>query len=99
MKVTNIKKGKREQVFELLDKQGYILDQDLFKICPDENWLCNAQEHIRAWDKLKKDREFFKDKKIVEKKKGYRSHLVRLEGMKQDSYYKVGKEFYNEILA
>lgn len=44
-----------------------------------------------------KDREFFKNEKIIEKKKGHRCHLVRCEGMKEDAYYKVGKQFYKEV--
>lgn len=95
MKIKNYKKNKQEQIFEILDKQGYILDNQTLKIFGDENGLYNVHEHIRIWKKLKSDEAFFKDKKIVEKKKGHRSHLIRLEG--EEGYYKVGKEYFNSI--
>lgn len=96
MKILNTKLTKRQQVFEILDKKGYILDDQTSKIF-GENKLWCVSEHIRIWKKLQTDRNFFKDVKIVEKKKGYRCHLVRTKNMKDGQYYKVGKEFYNEI--
>lgn len=95
MKIQNIKKTKYEQVAEILDKQGYITDSETVKIFGIEGGLYNVHEHVRIWKKLRADKEFFADKKIVEKRKGHRCHLVRVEG--QDSYYKVGKQFYNSI--
>lgn len=93
MKVMNVKKGKQEQVFEILDKQGYILDNQTAKIFGGDK-LYRVYEHIRIWEKLKQDREFFKDKKIYEKRKGHRCHLVRISS---EHWYKVGKEFFNEV--
>lgn len=95
-KILNITKGKFQKVYELLDKQGYITDQQACEIWGDEDGVYKVEEHKRIWRKLNADRDFFKDKKIVEKKKGYRCHLVRLENM--DSWYKVGKEFFSEIV-
>lgn len=95
MKIQNIKKTKYEQVAEILDKQGYITDSETFKIYGNESDLYKVREHVRIWKKLQADKQFFADKKIVEKQKGHRCHLVRVEG--QDSYYKVGKQFYNSI--
>jgi hypothetical protein len=95
MRILNTKKTKYEQVAEILDKQGYILDDQTAKIFGNDK-IYAVSEHIRIWKKLKSDREFFALVKIVEKKKGYRSHLVRLEG--QNHYYKVGKEFYNTVV-
>lgn len=98
MKTLNIKKTKFEQVSEILDKDGYISDSQLVKIWGNESGIYKAFEHIRIHKKLQSDRQFFADKKIVEKVKGHRSHLVRVEGQPDGEYYKVGKEFYNEIL-
>ena len=89
-------KTKREQVFEILDKQGYILDDQTAKIFGEEKLWC-VHEHVRIWKKLKADKEFFADKKIIEKHKVYRAHLVRVEGQQEGSYYKVCKEFFNMI--
>lgn len=96
MKIANIKKTKREQVFEILDKQGYILDAQTVKIFGEERLWC-VSEHIRIWKKLNADRAFFKDKKVIEKHKGHRCHLVRVEGQEKHKMYKVGKEFFNEV--
>lgn len=98
MKLQNIIKTKYEQVSEILDRDGYISDSQLFKIWGDESGIYKAQEHIRRWKKLQSDRGFFTDKTIIEKKKGHRCHLVRIENQKDDSWYKVGKDFYKEIL-
>ena len=95
MKTENYKKTKREQVFEILNKQKYIMDRETAKIFGDKLWRVN--EHIRIWKKLREDKQFFADKKIVEKRKGHRCHLVRVEGQEEGSYYKVGKEFFNTI--
>jgi len=92
----NITKGKREQVFEILDKQGYILDDQTCKIF-GESGLYRVHEHVRIWKRLKKDRDFFSQVQISEKKKAHRCHLVRIATMPEGQYYKVGKEFYNSI--
>ena len=97
MKILNYKKTKGQQVFEMLDKFGYISDTQTAKIFGESQLYC-VSEHMRIWKKLKSEQEFFADKKIIEKKKGYRSHLVRTEGQKENEYYKVGKEFYNLCL-
>lgn len=95
MKIQNYKKGKQQKVFEILDIQGYILDDQSAKIFGNDG-LYKVYEHIRIWKKLQSDREFFKDKKILSVKKGYRSHLAEIT---PERYYKIGKEFYNECLA
>jgi hypothetical protein len=100
MKIINYKKSKKEQVFEILDKQGYILDKEVYKIF-GEMGLYKIHEYLRIWKKLKADREFFKDKVIVAKEKGHRMHLVKIKHNEQkeldNEFYKVGKEFWNEI--
>jgi len=96
MIIKNYKKGKQERIFEILDKQGYILDQQTVDIFGDESGVYKVLEHTRIWKKLKADREFFKDKKIVEKAKLHRLHSVRLEN--ETMFYKVGKEFFNEVI-
>lgn len=98
MNIQPIKKTKHQQVAELLEKEGYISDSQTVKIWGNETGIYRVYEHIRIWKKLQADRNFFANKKIIEKKKGYRSHLVRIEGQEKGSYYKVGKEFFNEVL-
>ena len=48
------KKTKREQVYEILDSQGYILDNQTAKIF-GENWTTVA-EYTRAWKRLHADK-------------------------------------------
>lgn len=97
MEILNTKKTKYEQVAEILDKQGYILDDQTAKIFGNDRIYC-VSEHVRKWKKLQSDRNIFSTKKIVEKKKGYRCHLVRTEDMAINSYFRVGKEFWNEVV-
>jgi ribosomal protein S8 len=97
MEKVNYKKSKYQQVAEIMEKGGYISDTQLTKIWGDESGISKASEHIRIWKKLKSDRDFFADKKILEKHKGHRSHLVRIEGQPEGQYYKVGRQFYESI--
>jgi hypothetical protein len=97
MNLLNIKKTKYEQITEIMDKDGYVSDTQLAKIWGNETGIYKASEHIRKYKKLKRDREFFSDKNIIEKKKGHRSHLVRTDDIGDNQFYKVGKEFFNEI--
>ena len=90
-------KSKYEQIAEILNRQGYILDDQAAKIFGND-CIYKVLEHERIWKKFNQDKEWFKDKKIIEKKKGYRCHLVRTIDMRKDSYIKVGKEFYNSIV-
>lgn len=95
--IKNINKTKFEQIGELIEKNGHVLDSELFKIWGDETGLYKAQEHIRRYKKLQADRNFFSDKKIIEKRKSYRCHIVRIEGQEEHQGYKIGKDFYKEI--
>ena len=96
MKQKNIKKTKYEQISEILNNNsGYLTDKEAVKIYGSESGIYKVLEHIRIWKKLQSDKRFFADKKIIEKQKGHKCHLVRVEG--QDLYYKVGKEFYKSI--
>lgn len=96
--ISSIKKTKYQQIAEVLERrEGFISDQDIYNIYDCEDGLWKAQEHIRIWKKLQADRKFFKDKRIIEKEKGHRCHLVRIEGQNDGSFYKVGKQFYNEV--
>jgi ribosomal protein S8 len=97
MKVLNLKKTKYEQVAEILDKEGYLSDTNAFKIWGSEEGIYKQSEHVRIWRKLQQDRNSFSDRKVVELKKGHRSHLVRFEGMGENQYYKIGKEYFKEL--
>jgi len=96
MKIKEYKKTKYQQVAEILEKQGYINDDQSAKIFGDDKLYC-VSEHIRKWKRLKKDQEYFADKKIVAKQKGHRCHLVRIDTEPENSWYKVRKEFYETI--
>lgn len=96
MKIKDYKKTKFQQVAEILEKQGHITDSQSAKIFGENRLYC-VTEHVRKWKRLKSDRDFFKGKKIVEKTKGHRCHLVRLDTEPANSWYKVGKEFYQEL--
>lgn len=98
-KYLNTKKTKYERVAEILDKDGYLSDTKACKIWGNEEGVYKCLEHIRIWKKLQSDREYFKNVKIIEKKKGHRCHLIKIEGLGENSYYKVGKEFYKECIV
>lgn len=93
-----MKKTKYQQIAEILENNGYISDTQTVKIYGDESGIYKVFEHIRKWKRLQKDRNFFADKKIIDKTKGRRCHLVRVGSLEENQYYKVGKEFWNEIV-
>lgn len=90
-----MKKTKKQLIFEILDKQGYILDHQTVDIFGDESGVWKVCEYVRMWKRLQSDTDFFKDKKIIEKVKSGRHHLVRTDP--KAGFYKVGKEFYETI--
>lgn len=94
MKIEPRIKTKRQQVFEILDKKGFILDDEAVKILGNEN-LCNISEYVRMWKAYTRDVEYFENKEIVEKHKSYRKHLVRLKGC--DSWLAVSKQFFDTV--
>lgn len=90
---------KKQKCFELLDKQNYILDQQAFEIFGGEEGMYLVYPYKNMWRKLQADKNFFKDKIIVEKRKSYRCHLVRVKGMEENAGYKVGKDFYDTVVV
>jgi len=95
VKIINKNKTKKQKIFEVLDKQGYILDEQTVDIFGDESGVWKVWEYVRMWKRLNQDKNFFKAFVVIEKSRGHRSHLVRVQG--QESWYKVGKEFYETI--
>ena len=97
MERPNTKKTKYQQIAEIIEKEGYLSDSQAFKIYGDESGIYKSLEYLRKWKRLQSDKAFFGDKKIIAKRKGYRSHLIQIKGMKEGAWYKVGKEFYDTI--
>lgn len=89
--IINPRKTKKSQVFEILDKQGYILDDQSAKIFGIED-IYRVHEYERMWKALKSDKEFFKDKKILSVRKGYRCHLLEIA---PELFYRCSKDFYD----
>jgi len=84
----------KKRIWEKLDKDGYITDSELAKIYGKEpNWY-TAIEYKRQWRKFNFDKEYFDGKKIIEKKHYRNRYLVRTEGMDDDQYIRVGKDYY-----
>lgn len=90
--INTYRKTKRQQVFDILDRQGIITDRQARQIGIK---TYNIYDYTMMWKRLRYDEEFFKDKKIVEKKHTHRNFLVRTKG--QEHYFKVGSLFYNSI--
>ena len=84
----------KQKIFKALDETSYLSDTQVAKIWGGEpNWT-TAEEYKRQWQKLKADRDFFKDIKILSLQKGRRCYLAEYE---KDKYYKIGKDFYEEL--
>ena len=84
----------KQKIFKALDETSYLSDTMVAKIWGGEpNWT-TAEEYKRQWRKLKADREFFKDIKILSLEKGRRCYLAEYE---KGKYYKIGKDYYEEI--
>lgn len=92
-KTSIMKKSLKQFIFEKLDNGEYITDDVVYNFTKKESSLFTAQEYIRQWKRLKSDREFCNDREILGVEKGRRCYLVEFK----EGYYKIGKEFYNEI--
>jgi len=92
------KKTIKQKIFEWLDTHEYLADTDLQdKIYGDRPInLSTSLGYERAWQRLQYDRKFFKHRKIIDKKHFNRSYIVKTKDS-GDAWYKVGKEFYEEI--
>jgi len=82
----------KQKIFEKLDKDSYILDQEYFKLVgkdeePNFTTLC---EYKRQWGRLQADKSFFMGKKCKLEKHG----KTRIAIMEDGTCYKVGKEYY-----
>ena len=88
-------KSIKQKIWNKLDKDGYCTDSDLAKIYGKEPNFSTAEEYKRAWHKLRAEKLEFADKEIVEKHHSGRRYFVRLKGMDRNTWYKVGKDFYN----
>ena len=90
-------KNIKQLIWQKLNEQGYILDQDIAKIYGKEPNFCVAESYKQQWRKFQNDKSRFDDENIIEKTKGNRKYLIRTEGMPEHSFYKVGKEFWETI--
>ena len=88
---------KRQQIFDILDKQGYILDGQTVKIFGDESGIWKIGEYVRQWRVFKRDKDFFEGKKIIEKTKFMRNYGVRTDDMPERRYHRVSKQFYDSV--
>ena len=93
---------KRQQIFDILNRDGYISDTQTVKIFGDESGICKIGEYVRQWRALQRDKAYFEGKKIVEKTRIGRWHAVRtdgfFEGINYIRYQKVSKQFYDSII-
>ncbi len=91
MKKENIK----EKIFAKLDRDGYILDQELFKLYGGEPPFYYTSIIISEWNRRKRDREFFADKKIIKLSHYKNRYQASTDGQ---FWYRVSKEYWYEIL-
>lgn len=87
----------KQKIFEKLEKDGYCTDSDLAKIYGKEPNYYTAEQYKKAWLKLKFDRERFGDEEIIKKSHHNRGYYIQLKGMDKYAFYKVSKDFYNEV--
>ena len=84
----------KKQIFDKLDKDGFINDSELAKIYGGEPNFCGAEEFKRQWRRLQLDRKNFNDAKIIKIQKFYRKHCISLDGI---HWYTVGRDYFDEI--
>jgi hypothetical protein len=84
----------KQKIWKILEEKGYVNDQELFNIYGKEeeiNWATSG-EYERQWRKLKRDREFFVDKKILA--------LVKYRGCRAEifgGWYRISPHYFEEI--
>ncbi len=90
-----IKKTIKQKIFDELDKTGYLTDSQVAKIYGAKEINFTTSENYKGmWRRFNADLNFFKGKKIIGVEKGHRIYLVKID---TGEFYKVGKDFYDEI--
>ena len=90
-------KSLKQYVYEKMEKDGYVTDQEIFDFTKKETSLYTACEYKDQWRRLNRDRNFFADKKIIGKERmgnKRKRYAIQIEG---GEYYACGKEYFNEV--
>jgi len=87
----------KQKIWNKLDQDGYVTDSELAKIYGKEPNFYIAEVYKREWLNLQKDKEWFADKKIIDKHNHRGRYFVRIEGQEENAGYKVSKAFYLTI--
>lgn len=87
------RKTKRQQIFDILDKQGTITDRQAKKVLGASYY--NSYDYEMMWRRLRADEKFFKGKKIIKKVHENRKFLIKIKG--ENYYFRVGRLFFEKI--
>jgi hypothetical protein len=88
-----MKKSIKQKIFEKLDKDGYITDQDLAIIYEKEPNFMTAEGYKDQWKRLQHNRRYFEgmDIRYVERYKGLKASAD------DKHWYRMSPDYWNEI--
>jgi hypothetical protein len=93
----------KQFVFQQLDLNGYILDDEIFKLTNNENSLITAEQYKNEWRMLKRDKEQFKELEdvpsLIIASRGNRRKKYLLRDSKWDNmkWYQISKIYFNYL--
>lgn len=89
-------KSLKKFIYEKLDKGEYLTDTEIYKFRQREEDLMTATTYKENWNRLNRDREWFKDKEISKLHNYKRNYMAQIKGY--DFWTKISKDYFNEIL-
>ena len=85
----------KQYIFKIMDEKGYANDQEVFNFRKRENDIITGYDYQAQYNRIKRDREFFADKKVIKISNYKRDYRGSLNG---ETWYKMCKDYFNEIL-
>jgi len=90
-----MKASLKQFVYEELNKGRYLTDSDIFGFRKREEDIITATTYKQNWERLNRDREWFKDKDISKLHNYKRNYMAQIRGY--DFWTKICKEYFEEI--
>jgi len=86
----------KQFIWQELDKNGYVLDQNIFRFAKKDNCLCAASTYKQSYWVTRRTREHFEERIKKEKWKVSKCNGGHYLDFKEGSY-KINKDYYDYL--